>query len=206
VFVGEGDAMTVRVVPGRLMAAPYRRPTAMALLAPLAVLLLAGCGGGGGGDDQGKGPAQRSPTPERSRSSSPAAPRPSSSPATGTPSPSGTGALPAAADGTHLGACADARCEVEVAAGSTLRPPSSYGIERFTVKQIKDGTITWTAVFHGGSMVQSQGFRGSDVNCTNNDCYGDVRGSGGTLRLNDLDVTFTAVGQDRAVVRVKPHN
>jgi hypothetical protein len=113
--------------------------------------------------------------------------------------------LPKAADGTDTGACDDGTCEVEMSKGDELRPKSSYGVDRFTVESIKGHVITWTALFSGGQVsMRAEGAEESSTSCTNGSCTGRIGKSKGRLEMNQLVLEFTAIGEDRAVAKVKP--
>jgi hypothetical protein len=147
-----------------------KRPGARgtAILVPALLMAVAGCGGGN--DD---GAADRSSTP-----------RPSSPAATATvPSPT---PFPTASDGTDLAACHKGACEVLVAPGDTIRPPSSVRIEKLTIKSITSGGVSVVGT-SPGTMLSLSGQR-----------------AGFTSRLNTLSITTVAFTKGKAVLRLVP--
>ncbi|WP_314177296.1 hypothetical protein [Streptomyces winkii] len=179
-----------------------------ALCAPvLALALLTGLTGCGGEDGKSPGGESRSPGSAKgegkgkgSRSASPSHPK-SGKPSASSSRPSS--GLPEAADGTDTGACDDGECQVELSKGDELHPESSYGIDEFTVHDIKDHVITWTALFSGGQVsMSSQGAEQSSTRCTNGSCSGHLGKSKGKIQMNRLTVEFEAIGEDRAVARL----
>jgi hypothetical protein len=131
-----------------------RRAT-WAVLAPAVTLLLAGCG-----DDK--------PDTTVSRASA------SATPATGTPSttpqPARSSASPAArkpADGTHLAACSDARCEVEVKAGDVIHfnagATRKAGFGDLTVKSVRENKVVYAMAGHA-TFTQPGPNRSANVN------------------------------------------
>ncbi|WP_139151439.1 hypothetical protein [Streptomyces sp. WMMB 322] len=165
---------------------------------------LAGCSGTDGGDtsadavpgtpSDGKGalssPKRSSVSPAKREGASAGA-KPTSS------------ALPKAADGTDTGACADGDCEVELSKGDEIHPPSSSGVHEFTVQDIEDGIVTWTARFSGGRVTTSaRGMQNSSTSCSNGFCRGKLSRSKTKIEMNRLVIEFKAIGADRAVVRV----
>lgn len=181
-----------------------------ALCAPLlTIALLAGLTGCTGTDGEDGGPGAAAPGKSADGSGSSSTPRgkekQDGSPAESAPSsePGPSSELPEAADGTDTGACADGRCEVELSKGDEVRPRSSYGIDRFTVQNVEDHVITWTALFSGGRVSMSaQGAEVSSTNCTNGACSGRMGRSKGKIEMNRLVVEFTAIGEDRAVAKI----
>jgi hypothetical protein len=137
-----------------------------AILVPAVLMAVAGCGGGN--DD---GAAGRPSTP---RPSSPAATVPSPTP------------FPTASDGTDLAACHKGACEVLVAPGDTIRPPSSVRIEKLTIKSITSGGVSVVGT-SPGTMLSLSGQR-----------------AGFTSRLNTLSITTVAFTKGKAVLRLVP--
>lgn len=103
----------------------YRGRGAGLVLVVPAVVLLSGCGAGeqkAGPQDSAAGPAKAAATPS-----------PSKSP---TPTPTGKPMDLDAKNGRDLGSCADARCEVEIRSGDTIRFNDS-GVRRTGLIEIK---------------------------------------------------------------------
>ncbi|MCH6162731.1 hypothetical protein [Streptomyces marispadix] len=110
-----------------------------------------------------------------------------------------------AADGKDLGACDDAKCEVELSAGDELHPRGSYGIDEFTVESVKGHVITWTALFSGGRVsMAANGAEVSSTSCTNGSCSGRLGKTKGKLRMNGVTVEFTSIDEDSAVAKLSP--
>jgi hypothetical protein len=107
------------------------------------------------------------------------APRPGSSPAT---APLAT--LPAAADGTGVGACVDGDCEILVSARTEISMDGTLRVDRLSIA-VDVGKVTIRA-FSQGSMSRI------------------TTGSGGTGRLNQLAVEVVAVSDGMAVLRLSP--
>ena len=176
-----------------------------ACAAALTFFLLAGITGCGDGGSPGDGPGRSGKADKAAQDDkSPEAKGGSSGEGNGGSPPSKKAtALPKAADGTDTDACDDGECEVELSDGDTLRPESSFGVDQFAVQKIKDHVITWTAVFSGGRVSMSaRGDDESSTSCTNGSCYGTLGKTEGTLEMNELTVEFTAIGEDRTVVKV----
>jgi hypothetical protein len=109
------------------------------------------------------------------------------------------------ADGKDLGACDDAKCEVELSAGDELRPRGSYGIEEFTVESVKGHVVSWTALFSGGQVSMSaNGAEVSSTSCTNGSCSGRLGKTKGKLQMNGVTVEFTSIDEDSAVAKLSP--
>jgi hypothetical protein len=110
-----------------------------------------------------------------------------------------------AADGKDLGACDDAKCEVELSAGDELHPRGSYGIEEFAVKSVEGHVISWTALFGGGSVSMSaNGAEVSSTSCTNGSCSGRLGKTKGKLQMNGVTVEFTSIEEDSAIAKLSP--
>ena len=185
----------------------YGRSTTPLLCASLlALTLLTGCGedgNSGDGRDSSKGGASKSSaskgSSEKHKDGGKHSGKDKSKDKKAPPG------LPKAADGTDTGACDDGTCEVEMSKGGELRPKSSYGVDRFTVESIKGHVITWTALFSGGQVsMRAEGAEESSTSCTNGSCTGRIGKSKGRLEMNQLVLEFTAIGEDRAVAKVKP--
>jgi hypothetical protein len=179
----------------------YGRSMTTVLSAPLLTLALltglTGCGDDGGSSGKAS-EAGKSPDNKGGPAAS------SKGRGKGKASPSAS-ALPKAADGTDTGACADADCEVELSKGDALHPESSYGVEAFTVRSIKDHVITWTALFSGGQVsISAAGAEETSTTCTNGSCSGRLGKSKGKIEMNRLTVEFKAIGKDRAVAELSP--
>ncbi|QPP06462.1 hypothetical protein G4Z16_08690 [Streptomyces bathyalis] len=176
-----------------------------ALCAPLLILALltglTGCAGADGGE--GGADAAPSSPPDAKGGSSPS-PKTKDKPSAGA-EPSASSTLPKAADGTDTKACSDGDCEVELSKGDEIQPPSSYGVDKFTVQKIEDHVITWTAGFSGGRVSTSaRGAQNSSTSCTNGSCSGNLGKSKGKIEINRLVIEFTSIGDDRAVARISP--
>jgi hypothetical protein len=180
----------------------HGRSTKAVLCAPLLTLALltglTGCGDGGGAEGA-KDASQSRKSPDGKGSSSPSPKERSKASASASP------LLPEAADGTETGACDDGECEVVLSKGDELHPKSSYGVDEFSVRSIKDHVITWTALFSGGQVSMSaEGAGESSTSCTNGSCNGRLGRSKGKIEMNGLTVEFKAIGKDSAVAKLSP--
>jgi hypothetical protein len=146
------------------------------------VLVLAGCGSVGDGSASH---SSRSGSPSRGGSSS------------------HTSALPVAADGTDLTACADGRCEVRVGGPASIPVPHGLGVSSVRVRSIGSDDVTVVGRFTGN---RQSGF------CTGRSCSSSGSGDGFTLTLgadstgseNGLSITVVTVGGGSAVLRLAP--
>lgn len=187
---------------GVLGRGPHGKAVLCAPLLTFALLTgLTGCTGADGGDGRADAAPSRPPDAKGGSSPSPKTKdKPSSS-----AGPSASSTLPKAADGTDTKACADGDCEVELSKGDQIRPPSSYGVDAFTVQDIKDHVVTWKALFSGGQVSTSaRGAQNSSTSCTNGSCSGKLGRTKGKIEINRLIIEFTAIGEDRAVARISP--
>jgi hypothetical protein len=143
-------------------------------------LVLTGCGPGG---DGAASPSAKPPS--RGGSSSRAA------------------ALPPAADGTDLTACADGTCEVRVGASAAITVPRALQVSSVRVRSIGSDTVTIVGRFLGN---RQGGF------CTGANCSSSGSGNGFTLTLgpdstgseNGLSITAVAIKGGFAVLRLAP--
>ncbi|MFC4493853.1 hypothetical protein ACFPA8_06855 [Streptomyces ovatisporus] len=110
-----------------------------------------------------------------------------------------------AADGKDTGACRDAQCEVLVTAGDVLRPQASYGIQQFTVEQIRKGVVSWRTVFTTGSAsMQTRGSSLSSTSCTGGECNGRLGRAVGRLETDKVIIDFSLIDDDSAVAKLTP--
>lgn len=145
-----------------------------------------------------------SPTP----SASPPTPTPTPTPTlTPTPTPTPTRTpLPKAADGTKLGSCADARCEVELAAGNVLRFAPVHDVSRFAIRSIRGDKVTWKLVLPDGGNVSMSAAEHSSYRCVFGSpmtCSGFTRGVA-TIVMNGVTLRLLAFDHGHAVARVAP--
>ncbi|KAB8195417.1 hypothetical protein FH608_013815 [Nonomuraea phyllanthi] len=179
--------------PGRRAPWTLRRP----LLAAAVAVSLAGCGGG---DPAATGTTQAT-SPSATTSTSPTDGAPSSTASPGgrpsgtasdtpstSPSPAPTTADPAAgkppADGTRLSACADARCEVWVKAGDTIRF-NARGMGRAGVEGVKVLSVRKKQVrYDFGSATLTQ------------------PGPKGAANINGFSLRLVRIDGKRAVIRL----
>ncbi|GLU49961.1 hypothetical protein [Nocardiopsis ansamitocini] len=132
-------------------------------------VLLCGCGGG-----ETMRPEQESGSGTPAAHSAPAAPA----------SPSMD--LPKTADGTDLGACQDADCEVEVKQGDTIPMDGEYGVDELVMREVTPDYVTVDGTAPGVSLSTSMTTGG-----------GESSGN-----LNDVQVTVLGTDDDHAVVRI----
>lgn len=99
--------------------------------------------------------------------------------------------------------CADAVCTRTLSAGDSIRPRAEHGIESFTVDRVENGSVHWTARFHGGNVaIAASGGRTTNSSCGNGVCHGEFRGDSGTLKMNRVTVRFVDIAQDSVTVRL----
>ncbi|MFI6927944.1 hypothetical protein ACIBIZ_49000 [Nonomuraea spiralis] len=150
------------------------------------------------------GTAGRTSSPAPPAASGPASTAPDGAGAAG--APDSAAEAPDSADGDRFSACADARCEVSLAAGDVLRFGRRYGISRFAVESVRGDKVTWEANFTSGGNMSTQGEQGGSSSCRfdgSRGCSGYIRGVT-TLTLNDVILRFLSFDEGRAVVRVTP--
>lgn len=147
------------------------------VLAPVLVLPLAGCG-----DDE--------PSSADARHSSAASTPPPSASSSASASPSkSAGATPApvkAKDGKRLAACSDARCEVEVKAGETIRftgrAARKAGFEDLKVKSVRPDKIVYMMASGATTFTQP--------------------GPDDSVNVNGISLTFVRAKAGRATIRI----
>ncbi|MFC6884331.1 MULTISPECIES: hypothetical protein [Actinomadura] len=144
------------------------------MLAPVLVLPLAGCG-----DDEpssGAGHSSAASTPPPSAPSSASAP----------PSKSATPAPVKAKDGKRLAACSDARCEVQVKAGETIRftgrAARKAGFEDLKVKSVRPDKLVYTMASGAATFTQP--------------------GPPDSVNVNGISLTFVRAEAGRATIRI----
>ncbi|MEO3793800.1 hypothetical protein ABGB14_26610 [Nonomuraea sp. B10E15] len=152
---------------------PTRR---MALVSAVTVAgLLTGCGS----------PAERTATP----ATSPPPSAPEASPPSSTPSPSATptaSALPKARNGTKLRACRDAKCEVLISDGRTIRLDDKWGFMPINVT-VEDDSVTFHASTASGMQVTMSE---------------QTPDQGGPSTVNDVSFEVLAVKGRKAVIKI----
>jgi hypothetical protein len=117
--------------------------------------------------------------------------------------PATASAAPSAADGVNISACADARCEVLVRAGTALPVPASTRVQNLKVAAVTDDRVTLTGHDIGNS---SSGL------CTGQQC--DISSTNGafTIKLgpnsraieNGLSVAVNRLTDGTAVLQLQP--
>src|SRR5262245_35214308 len=124
---------------GVLGRGPHGKAVLCAPLLTFALLAgLTGCAGADGGE----GRADASPSrPPDAKGGAPDSAKAKDKPSSGA-RPSRSPQLPKAADGRNTKACADGDCEVELSKGDEIHPPSSYGVDEFTVQDVEDHVVT----------------------------------------------------------------
>lgn len=141
--------------------APSHRAGTSVLAAATALAtaaVLAGCGSDDGAGDDAARPGDAEASAEQESASPPPEPEPTPTPTPTEPTPEETPeftplAPEDAADGTDLGACADAECEVAVTAGATV--PLGPDLGDVHVTEVGGGQVTITMAYPsggGGSM------------------------------------------------------
>ncbi|MFD5746530.1 hypothetical protein [Streptomyces sp. NPDC127033] len=148
---------------------------ARALLAVTALALPAGCAGGTAGHPAtpGQGPATATVT---------------------VPAPPEAGR-------TDPGACGDADCEVDLAAGDTVRFDRGDGAGRFVVTGVDGSTVSWE--LPGSHRCGASGPGSVRMRGDNGGCRGTV-GPGTTVTAEGVSVTFVGIGAETVRVRLAP--
>ncbi|MFG1941616.1 hypothetical protein [Nonomuraea sp. NPDC048826] len=147
-----------------------------ALLAAAAVLI-AGCGSA---PQEAAAPVSTPPSPVSS------SPPPSASPsATRSPSLTAT-PLPKARNGTKLRACWDAKCEVLVKDGQSIRLADKWGLLPIDVT-VENGSVTFrTYTLSGAQLTMGE----------------QTPNQGGPSTVNDVNFEVVAVKGKRAVIKI----
>ncbi|WP_067965949.1 hypothetical protein [Nocardiopsis trehalosi] len=153
-----------------------RAPRRSALAALAAAAVAAGCSGGPAADPAGPGSAPDSPA---------APPSATASEATAAASPG----APGPADGTDLDACADADCEVAVRTGDEIALDGRHGLDGLVVEEAGPEGIEVSG--YGPGISVGTGHEGP----LEEESVG---------RLNDVVVTFVALTDEGAVLRLSP--
>jgi hypothetical protein len=118
----------------------------------------------------------------------------------------GTPSTPAsAADGANVSACADARCEVLVRAGTAIPVPARTGIRAVRVARVTDEQVTLTGHDIGNSSAGSCSGRQCDISSTNG-AFTIKLGPDSQAIENGLSVTVNRITDGVAVLRLEPTN
>jgi len=155
-------------------------PFASLAAATAAAALLGGCV-----------PQQADPDPggaDASPSTADADPSPSPTPTE--PAEPSAPALPEAADGTDLDACADAECEVLVETGDEFALDGAHGLDRFVVEEIGEEGLRISGHSPGGFV--SGTIAAPDGEQTT------------TFVMNGLTVTLVAVDGSAGIIALTP--
>src|SRR5882762_643054 len=141
-----------------------------------------------------------------SGSTSPGSAAPSTS-APSSPAPSSpaapTSAAPSAADGGHVSACADGRCEVAVRAGTAIPVPRSMDVEKLKVTAVTPTRITVTGQVIGNSSFGTCSGSYCNTNSTNG-AVTVVLGANSTATQNGLSCTVEHITDGTAIVKIVP--
>ncbi|MFE3825665.1 hypothetical protein [Streptomyces sp. NPDC059092] len=126
---------------------------------------------------------------------------PPSAPVRGAVTATVTASAPPAADRTDPGACGDADCEVELAAGDTVRFDRGDGTGRFTITGVYGADASWE--LPGSRRCGASGPGNIQVRGDGDGCRGTV-GAGTTLSGEGVTVTFVGIGASTVRVRLTP--
>lgn len=161
---------------------PTRR---MALVSAVTVAgLLTGCGSPA---EETASPADAPATSMTSpAASSPAASSPSASPSPSVTSSPTASSLPKARNGTRLRACRDAKCEVLVSDGKTIRLDARWGLSPVEVT-VEDDSVTFHSVTQSGMQVTMAEQRPDQ---------------GGPSTINGVSFEVLAVKGKKAVIKI----
>jgi len=129
----------------------------------------------------------------------------SAAPSTSTPSSPAppTSAAPSAADGGHVSACADGRCEVAVRAGTTIPLPRSMDVEKVKLTAITPTRVTVTGQVIGNSSFGTCSGSYCNTNSTNG-AVTVVLGANSTATQNGLSLTVEHITDGTAIVKIAP--
>lgn len=160
---------------------------------------VAGCGSAGGTSAGGAPAHGVSPT---ARPASPsAAASQQKSPSVAASLSATAAALPAAANGTNLSACASGSCEVLAGAGAHIPVPSSLLVEDVKVESVTANTVTIV----GNDLGDQHGGTCSGNSCTasgSGDGFQIEMGSGSTGTENNFSVSVIAIEGGQTILRI----
>ncbi|TDE49040.1 hypothetical protein E1295_20700 [Nonomuraea mesophila] len=152
-----------------------------ALVTAAAAVLLAGCGPA---PEEAASPADAPSSPAATSPSAPPSTAPTASP-TLTPSPTAT-PLPKARNGTRRRACRDAKCEVLVSDGQTIRLAAKWGLLPINVT-VEDGSVTFDAYTPSGMRLTMAE---------------QTPDQGGPSTVNEVSFEVVAVKGKKAVIKI----
>jgi hypothetical protein len=112
-------------------------------------------------------------------------------------------AAPSAADAANISACADARCEVLVRAGTAIPVPASTRIRDLKVAAVTDDRVTLTGHDIGNSSSGLCTGRQCDISSTNG-AFTIKLGSDSRAIENGLSITANRLTDGVAVLRLEP--
>lgn len=122
--------------------------------------------------------------------------------ASSAPAPPSAPSAPAAADGSDVTACADARCEVSVRAGTAIPVPASTDVADVTVTAVTDDRVTLTGRVLGSS---SGGLcTGQCDSRSSNGEFTVTLGPDSLATQNGLSITSESITNDTAVLKLAP--
>ena len=130
-------------------------------------------------------------------------PTPTSSDPLPTPQPA---ALPPAADGTNVGACAGGRCEVRVDGPTSIPLNAGFDLQNLRVESINADGITLNAIYTGGSTSTTNCSSGLDSGSATEapsmmlDCQ-----SGSKATLTKITIEVPAISGSSAILRLTPN-
>jgi hypothetical protein len=112
-------------------------------------------------------------------------------------------AAPSAADGAKVSACADARCEVLVRAGTAIPVPASTRVRNLKVAAVTDDLVTLTGSDIGNSSSGVCTGRQCDISSTNG-VFSIKLGSDSRAIENGLSITVSRLTDGVAVLQLEP--
>ncbi|MBB5936937.1 hypothetical protein [Streptomyces zagrosensis] len=158
------------------------------------LLVVSGCGSNTSDDAASKGSDESTvgtsgPTSEGPSESVSSSPKP---------------ALPRAADGVMLSACADGRCEVRVDSSARISVPARLQVASLRVRSIASGRVSISGRYLG----QQGGGGCSGTYCSSSSGNGEftvTMGWQSAARENGLLIEVVAVNEGNAVLRLAPN-
>jgi hypothetical protein len=182
-----------------------RRPARRAAVA-LVLLLLAGCDSSTAGHGTSAEPA---PGAAGSGAATTSGVPPTATAATATATPTATAAAPTsaaptatAADGANVAACADARCEVAVRAGTAIPVPATTTVRDVRVRAVTADRVTVTG--HAIGDASSGSCTGQCDSTTTNGTFTIILGADGRAVENGLSITVGHIAAGTAVLKLEP--
>lgn len=124
------------------------------------------------------------------------------------PTPTPPVALPPAADGADLTACADGSCEIRVDGPATIPIGLTFQVAAVSVESIGDDELTVGAEFAGGNIASSRTGRCSVstmFESAGSPAMSRIKaGAGARLVANRVGIEVVAIARGAAVLRLAP--